>query len=143
MIAIILPEGRLAKFVKPFVSLVVVLIIVSPIVNFDGINEDFIIASENSVETDADFLNYIARSKIDLYTENCIKIAKKNGISGSTAHIKYTVNENTALKIDGVTINLQNAVISSDSEHIVILQTLKKEISEYLNLRETEVEFYE
>lgn len=142
IISVVLPEGKLFGFVKPFISLIVVLIIVAPIVNADGITESFT-ATDSAVETDGNFLEYVALSKIDFYCENCIKIAENNGINGCEIKIQYTVDEDGALKIHGAKINLQNAVITSDSEHIVILQTVKRQICAYLNVEETGATFYE
>lgn len=143
VISIVLPDGRTSKFVKPFISLVLILIIVSPIVKSDTALDGIFNASENVLETDADFLEYIAASKIDFYTKNCIKTAEKNGIIGSDILIKYNIDKQGTINIYGVSVNLQNAVISSESEHIVILQSLKKEISDYLKIEESGVEFYE
>ena len=143
IITVLLPDGRLSKFVKPFISLIVVMIIVSPIVNTEGFLNNITEKSNFITETDSGFLDYVARAKIDLYTENCIKTAEKNGINGCEVLIKYSVNENGALKIDGVSVNLKNAVITSESPHIVILQSVKKDISGYLGIDETGVEFYE
>ncbi len=143
VIFIILPQGKLSKFVKPFVSMIVILIVLSPVINVDGnFGVDFDSESA-SVEIDTEFLNYIAKAKIDFYTENCIKTAQKNGINGSEILIEYNAAIDGAIIITGVSVNLKNAVISSESEHIVILQKLKRELSEYLGIDETGVKIYE
>lgn len=143
VLSLILPEGRLAKFVKPLISLVVIIIVIAPFINYEGDISDFTEVGNTEVKTDANFLEYIARSKIDLYTKNCVKIAEKNGINGSEFLIEYSVAENFTIKISSVSVNLANAVITSDDEHIVILQRLKKEISEYLVIDVSGVKIYE
>ena len=92
---------------------------------------------------DTDFLIKTTQAKIDKRKENCTKIAEKNGITGAIVIIEYSVDENYSPKINEVRINLQNAVISSESEHIVILQRLIKEISEYLSISEEGVKIVE
>lgn len=143
VICIILPQGRLSKFVKPFVSMIVIIIILSPIINLNEDFESIMNFKTVAVETDTEFLNYIAKSKIDVYTENCKKTAQKNGINGSEILIEYNVEYDGAINIIWVSVNLQNAVITSENEHIVILQRLKKDLSEYLGIDETGVKIYE
>lgn len=143
VLSILLPEGRLSKFVKPLISLVVIIIIIAPIVNSGGYDLQSLTTGGRDVKVDADFLEYISRSKIDAYRENCVKIAEKNSINGSEILIQYTVDDNFAINIYGVSVNLKNAVITTDEEHIVILQRLKDDIAAYLKLKETEVNIYE
>lgn len=143
LICILLPKGKLSKFAKPFISLIIIMIILTPILSVNEYFEKFIDVRDVSVEIDTEFLQYITISKIDLYTENCIKIAQKNGINGSEILIEYIDNNDSTVLITGVSVNLKNAVITSESEHIVILQRLKKELSEYLVIDETGVKIYE
>ena len=120
-----------------------IIIIIAPIVNSDGYDLQALTTGGKEVNVDADFLEYISRSKIGVYTENCVKIAEKNGINGSEILIQYTVDDNFTINIYGVSVNLKNAVITSGEEHIVILQRLKDDIAAYLKLKETEVNIYE
>lgn len=143
VLSILLPEGRLSKFVKPLISLVVIVIVIAPLTNSQEYTESFTKISNAEIKTNAEFLGYINRSKIDLYTKNCIKIAEKNGINGSEILIEYSIDEDFAIKISAVSINLQNAVISSNDEHIVILQRLSNEIGDYLGIGAAGVKFYE
>ena len=141
--SLLLPDGKIAKFIKPFISIAVIIVIISPIADIKGFFDGTIFENNRVIETDKDLLRKIALSKIDLYSENCVKIAEKNGINGSSAIIEYSVDENGQPKIYGVIINLKNAVITTDSEHIVILQRLKKELSEYLRIDEAGVKIGE
>lgn len=141
--ALILPEGKMAKFIKPFISIAVILVVLAPISDISGFFDGTGLEDNRVIETDKEFLNRIAISKIDLYSENCVKIAQKNGINGSTALIEYSIDENGQPVIYGVQINLENAVISAGYEHIVILQRLKQDVSEYLRIDETGVKISE
>ena len=144
LLSLILPEGKTAKFSKPFISLIAVIIIVSPFINIDDFLSGNITFEYNkTIGTDSEFLEYTTYAKIDKYRLNCVKIAEKNGISGSDIIIKYNVDENYEITITGAEINLKNAVISSDEEHIVILQRLENEISEYLNVDKAGIKIYE
>lgn len=143
VLSILIPEGRLAKFVKPLISLMVIIIVIAPIVNKEMYTGNFITATNADIKTDADFLEYVNRSKIDLYTKNCVKIAEKNGINGSEILIEYSIDDNFTIKISAVSVNLKNAVISSNEEHIVILQRLRDELSDYLGIGVSGVKIYE
>lgn len=143
LICLILPKGKLSKFAKPFISLIIILIILTPILNVNEFYENIMDINGVSVEIDTEFLQYITTSKIDFYTENCVKIAQKNGINGSDILIEYNVNNDSKVLVTGVSVSLKNAVITSENEHIVILQRLKEELSEYLGIDETGVKIYE
>ena len=143
VLSIILPEGRLAKFVKPLISLVVIIIVIAPFIDSDEFVNDFTTIGSKEIKTDSDFLEHVTYNKIDLYTKNCIKIAEKNGINDSEILIEYSVDDNFTITISEVSINLKNTVISSEDEHIVILQRLKNDISEYLGIDTTGVKIYE
>lgn len=141
--SLLLPEGKMAKFIRPFISVAVIIVIISPVADLNGFFNGSVFESDIAIETDVNFLRKTALSKIDLYSDNCVKIAEKNGIKGSTVLIEYNVDEDGALLILGAEINLKNAVISGEKEHIVILQRLKKDISEYLRIDETGVKISE
>ena len=143
VLSIILPEGRLAKFVKPLISLVVIIIVIAPFIDSDEFVNDFTTIGSKEIKTDSDFLEHVTYNKIDLYTKNCIKIAEKNGINGSEILIEYSIDDNFTIKISAVSVNLKNAVISSDEEHIVILQRLSSKISDYLKIDASKVTIYE
>lgn len=143
VVSLLLPDGKLAKFIKPFVSLILILLILSPITDIEKYFYDGEEFYDSAITMDTDFLIKTTQAKIDKRKENCIKIAEKNGITGAIVIIEYSVDENYSPKINEVRINLQNAVISSESEHIVILQRLIKEISEYLSISEEGVKIVE
>ena len=53
------------------------------------------------------------------------------------------MDENYGIRLIGAEINLNNAVITSEDKHIVILQRLKDEVSAYLNVDKAGIEIYE
>lgn len=144
VLSLILPEGKIAKFSKPFISLIAVIIIVSPFINTEELlSGNLTLEDYKTVETDSEFIEYTVRAKIDKYRLNCVKIAENNGIIHSEIIINYTVDENYGIRLIGAEINLTNAVITSEDKHIVILQRLKDEVSAYLNVDKAGIEIYE
>ena len=144
VLSLILPEGKITRFSKPFISLVAVIIIASPFVNTDELlNGTFAFGNDIEIETDSEFIEYTIYAKIDKFRLNCVKIAEKNGITGSEIIIKYVIGENYGITLQGADINLTDAVITSEEEHIVILQRVVSEISVYLNIDKAGIKIYE
>lgn len=142
VISFLLPNGKISKFVKPILSIIVLFIIVSPIVNYSEIFES--VNQENNLQYigfDQNFLNYVGESKIGIYREKCSEIAKKNGITGEDILIKYIIDDSGKLQILGVDINLKNAVISSEEEHIVILRRVVEEIGDLVGIDSSGVSY--
>ena len=142
VITLLLPEGRLSKFVKPFISFILILIILTPVVNVRDFIDD-LSSDKISFTLDENFLFDTVRAKIAKIEQNCIKIAEKNGINGAIVTIEYTVDENYEPKINGAKIYLQNTVINADEEHIVIMQGLVENVAEYLSVSTAGVKVYE
>lgn len=142
VISFLLPSGKISKFVKPILSIIVLFIIISPIVNYNEIFES--VNQENNLQYigfDQNFLNYVGESKIGIYREKCSEIAKKNGITGEDILIKYIIDDSGKLQILGVDINLKNAVISSEEEHIVILRRVVEEIGDLVGIDSSGVSY--
>ena len=144
LISFILPSGSTAKYVKSVLSMVLVVVIVSPLIKFSSQNFDVnnIFSSQN-VYLQTDFLDYVLEEKVDNLSKNCNLVLENLGVKGANIEILYRQNEGIDIIIQKVTINLKNAVINSDLGHIDIIEKTKKSISEYLVLKESDVVIYE
>lgn len=144
LIALILPSSKLSKHVKNTLSFIVVLVIVSPIINLKNIEVDFekLFEYENVV-IQQEYIEYLNQKKIRILTDDCQKLIQKDGVEGARIRLNYTINENSVVIIQNVAIYLDNAVINSEKEHIVIIEKLKKTLSEYLKINEDMVIVYE
>ena len=142
VISFLLPSGKISKFVKPILSVIVLFVIISPIVNyseiFESVNQE---TNLQDVFIDQNFLNSVGEYKIGIYREKCFEIAKKNGITGEDILIKYNIDDRGKLQILGVDINLKNAVISSEEEHIVILRRVAEEIGDVFGIESSGVSY--
>ena len=143
VVSLILPEGKTAKFIKPFISMVLCLTVIAPIFNFNDFNSGNFTLDGAEISLNDDYLSFIVQSKIDFYTDYCIKIAEKNSINGAECKIEYITEDDYKITVKKVEINLQNAVITSDESHIVIVQRVKEQIREYLGLDDAGVVVYE
>ena len=122
-LSLILPQTGIGNFIKGFFPLIMVLIIIKPILNFDFysfFNENFDNNSYSEVYMQEDFIEEIINKKItNLEQISCVALQEK-GYTNSSVKIFYEVNENGNYNILKITINLKNSVILSDNKHIDI-----------------------
>lgn len=144
LISIILPEGRLNKFIKCYFSLIVMVVMVQPITTIKSLNFSFEnVFNDNQIELQYNYLEYVANVKIDNYVKNCIKIAEGKGITGLIIEIEYDIDENNTISFNKILLNFKNSVIISDKEHIDIIEEVKFSICEYLAVEQNKVVIHE
>lgn len=137
IVLLILPEGKMAKFIKGIFSVLIAVSIISPVLNIDLAEVDLSWnSSEVVTETDENYLNFIYDKKIEKNIEDVENILLSLGISGTQVNIAYNVEENYKLNVDKVYINLQNAVINSNKSHIDIIKEAKSIVAKYFSLKE-------
>lgn len=143
IIIMILPEGKTSFLIKSILSIVVSLSIVSPIKSF--LTGDFNANSfpQNDVMLQEEYLFYVSNIKIESYKDNINNLLNDIGVTSSTINFEYKIDDFYLLTIDKVDINLKNAVINSDLERIYLIESIKKQISEYLNISKDFVVIYE
>lgn len=134
LVDLLLPSGRMNKYVKSVVAAITVLIIVLPLpgliknnFKFDGgIMKD-------DTKLDESFIDYVTRAKLSYLESGLIEALNKEGIRGVTAVIKGDFKDNK-INIKSVTINLQNVVIDDDLQHINKYELLEKMVTKFLNV---------
>ncbi len=144
VLSLILPHGKIGKFIKGVFSILFMFVVIKPITYFkeesfnfeDFINTDEIILQDN-------YLDYVYCKRVEDYKANCVKIIEKLGIKNSVVNIDYIIDEVQKLKINFIKINLQNSVIISDKQHINIKEEIITEIASYLNINKNSVIIYE
>ncbi len=105
VLTIILPEGKLGKTVKGFLSFVIILIMIKPILNVDKISLEFYYQSGDFFnQSQIQYLDYIFSQKVTNYQNLCDEIANNCGIKGGQTRIEYIVNENNVFQIAKVNI---------------------------------------
>jgi len=140
VLAIIIPEGRLGSFIKPFLSLTVVIVVFYPV--FTGDSGSFFskdTAAYRRIDYDEKYLSSMFDKKIENYQKNCVEILEKSGITNAPVKIKYNVKEDYSISIIKAFINLSDAVISSEKEHIDLLSEIKRDICDYLIIEEKDI----
>ena len=132
VISFIFPTGKLGKFIKAIFSFVLIFVVLKPAVeikNFDYNIED--VFNKNEVVIQDLYLEYINDKKIEVYRNNCIKLMEKSGVYNANIDFEYEIDKYGKFVFKIVSLNLENAVINSDKEHIVIIETVKSEIKRW------------
>ncbi|MBR2614049.1 MAG: hypothetical protein IKC71_00435 [Clostridia bacterium] len=123
--SLILSEGRLKFFIKSIYSIVLVLVIISPIVKNKGEKVDFNLFSENEIVYDQNFLEYVDNKKIESLKDKIEEILLDFGVKNGQVIIEKDIKTNEIKKI---VIDLKNAVIENDNKHINIVKEIKDKL---------------
>lgn len=144
LIILILPNGKLSKYIKSTLSLVVVLVIVSPLFKLNNIEINFenIFANSNVI-IQQEYIDYVNQEKIKTLIDKCQILISEIGVEGAKTSMDYYVDEQNTIIILDFTVYLKNAVINSENEHIVIIDKLKNTLSEFLKINKEQVVVYE
>lgn len=144
IISLIIPEGKMGEFIKGIFSLLIILIIIKPIFSLTTTNLDFSnIFNGAEIVLQNDYLDYISNKKTQKLTKECKEIIEKIGVKNADININYYVAENGNTTIKIVEINLKNAVLILNKEHIDIIDEIKNLISSYLLISSDMVIIYE
>ena len=133
VISLILPSGKLSKYIKSVFSLIMVFVILQPVFKLKDVKFDF-----QAVFNESEFVY-----QSDYFKENCVILLKDIGVENFETGIIFSVNEISEIIVEKVVINLQNSVINSDKDHIDIIVGIKSVISEYLKIDDDAVVIYE
>ncbi len=135
ILVLILPNGKISKTVKTTFGMIMILLVFNPIISLKNINiniNDFLVFSNFQVQTN--YLEYLYQEKAKSLEINCECIAEQLGIKMAEFNIVYTMGDKNQFNVEYAQMNLENAVINSENEHIIIIDKVKKNVSEYLNI---------
>lgn len=134
ILSLILPEGKMGKYIKGIFSLFIILIIIKPIFAIENNDFSYEDIFDENVSIQTDYLEYISNKRLDYIKVECENLMKENGIINAELSINYNLDEYNYITINKIEINLQNAVIMSDKANIHIIEDVKNAIANYLNI---------
>ena len=141
--SIILPNGKLNKFIKTIFSIIVVFTIIQPIFySFNGDSSSYFESKDVNLNYQEDYLYYITYKKKESLCENCKIIAEKLNVIDAEIDILYYSDEKGGIVLDKVLVNLENSVINPNNENIDIISELTNNLSEYLQIEKSNVVIY-
>ncbi len=137
----ILPEGKMGKYIKSFFSVLVLLVIISPVISLSELDLKSTFSDSKVIQED--YLEYIYINKTSSLENGCGEILKNFGVENAKVKIQYDIGENYEYSIKKAIIYLCDAVINSNDEHINNIEESISNISNYLQIERKFIEVYE
>ena len=143
VIDLVLPSGRMNKYVKSVFAAVTVLVVILPLPNLlkNGCSADEFIPNIK-VETDDKYLEYTQNIKKNYIIKGLKAALSNDGITLGEMSIEGDFSS-VAPVITAVKINLSQVVIVGQSEHINKYELLRSKVCRYLSVDEDVVAIYE
>ena len=144
LIDVIMPSGKMQKFVKSMFSILILTAIIMPIISL--INSDFNLTSSYKneiIKVDTDFLD-ATNKKIYKQIETSIETEIKNiGYSNVLINITFETN-NYSTKISNVQIDISNIEINKNKPHKEIKSDILDIVYKYISYnKEIDIIFIE
>lgn len=139
LIDVIMPDGEMNKYIKGMFGIIALFVIVSPIQKiFDNsfdLNEVF---NSNASIIDQDFID-ATNKQIKVQLENTLKANLTNeGFSDVDVEIKYNLS-GYQFEIQKVYLDISKMVINQNLAHINKYTEIKKIVTNFLNVEESDV----
>ena len=140
----IIPEGKMEKFIKYYFSLIILIVIITPLINIknNGINFDYKL-NGNDIILQENYLEYVYELRINTYKKQCEKIAESCGVKNVVFEFEYIIDEKKEFMLNKIYLNFKNAVIISDKEHINIIEDVKQSVAKQFLLDESKIIIYD
>lgn len=140
LVEIVLPSGKMNKYVKGILAVFMVFVIVNPIINFvkKGINFDFQI----STQIDENVLNVVKNQQIKALKNDLENKLKQNGFGDVDLSFDAKI-EDGVLKIETIFVDLTNYVLLNDEQHIFNSKAVKDFLLTQTGLKIEQVVVYE
>ncbi len=146
LLSLILPSGRTSKVIKSVLNIIVILVIIQPLLVLDvnnfTVNNLF---DSEDFSYQYDYLEYVENVKIDSYGEEIVNILSDLGIKIEKSEL-YIITDGEAdgfPTVKKIVINLENAVINTDTEHIDIIEAITDKLTKHFGLDPGAVEIHE
>ena len=143
VIDLVLPSGRMNKFIKSVFAAVTVLIVLLPLPDLvkNGFKSENFILRED-VRLQQEYLEYTASIKKNALCKGLRAALKEDGIVLGDLEIEGNF-EGSAPVVEKVRINMKQVVMTGQSEHIHNYTTVRTSVMRYLSVEEDVVDLYE
>lgn len=140
---LVLPSGRMNKFVKSVFAAVTVLLIVLPLPSLlqNGCDKGKFLLNED-VPLQDDYLAYTASVKKEKLVQGLRAALESDGITLGDVEIDGDFSASVP-RVEKVRINLSQVVMRGQTEHIHKYTTVRTKVAAYLTIDEDAVELYE
>lgn len=141
LIDIIVPTGKINKYIKSIFAIFVVAVILIPVVKFIA-KSDEITINYTDYEIEQNLMDYIFSSRVTAYENEIIEVLENNGLSNIDIKINYSINSNE-LSLNSCEVNLKNMTSSNIEMHNNRYEFIAETIKEITNLKDEVIIFYE
>lgn len=141
LIDIIVPTGKINKYIKSIFAIFVVAMILMPVVKFIA-KSDEITINYTDYEIEQNLMDYIFSSRVTAYENEIIEVLENNGLSNIDIKINYSINSNE-LSLNSCEVNLKNMTSSNIEMHNNRYEFIAETIKEITNLTDEVIIFYE
>lgn len=141
LIDIIVPTGKINKYIKSIFAIFVVAVILMPVVKFIA-KSDEITINYTDYEIEQNLMDYIFSSRVTAYENEIIEVLENNGLSNIDIKINYSINSNE-LSLNSCEVNLKNMTSSNIEMHNNRYEFIAETIKEIINLTDEVIIFYE
>lgn len=141
LIDIIVPTGKINKYIKSIFAIFVVAVILMPVVKFIA-KSDEITINYTDYEIEQNLMDYIFSSRVTAYENELIEVLENNGLSNIDIKINYSINSNE-LSLNSCEVNLKNMTSSNIEMHNNRYEFIAETIKEITNLTDEVIIFYE
>lgn len=141
LIDIIVPTGKINKYIKSIFAIFVVAVILMPVVKFIA-KSDEITINYTDYEIEQNLMDYIFSSRVTAYENEIIEVLENNGLSNIDIKINYSINSNE-LSLNSCEVNLKNMTSSNIDSHNNRYEFIAETIKEITNLTDEVIIFYE
>lgn len=141
VVEMILPSGKVSKFIKTILSLFIVFVFVSPIVTLKNKNYFDEIFNSNNININLEYVKEINQQKIYEYEKRVEETLDYNGYK----NIDITINAEISneIKIYKIYVNICNLVISENLQHIDKYTNIIAIVKNIIDIDEKDIVFNE
>ncbi len=133
-----LPEGKMKKTVNVVFSLLIILVLVTPILNLKNVEIEKPQIDVSVIQTDEEFLIYVLNLRVEQLEKIGESALNETGIDKAKVTVFYE-NVDGKIIIKKVAVNLANAVISDENKHINITEKTKEKLSNVFQIQKEAV----
>lgn len=142
VVSIVMPEGRLARYIKSILAFATILIILSPLKDIAGKQIDLSdLFGGSEPQYQQSFLYYINEKKADAVAVRCTDKLKESGMTGGKITVLFFPD--TEFQIEKVQVNVKNLVCNEDKPHIDRNVEIQRTLADFLEIELWQVEIYE
>lgn len=141
IVDLILPAGKMEKYIKSATALIIVFVIVSPIPNLINKAKNINLETDTTL-IDQSFIQKTNRKKAENIEEAIINKLESKGIKNVEIELICDETKDDVVFLFA-SVNLKKAILNSAGQNINLKEEITKTIFEYISIKKESILFYE